>query len=366
MKERDFRVVQRGEGKVVFGSTEAVDLYLETGDPLEPETLNTLRVLKSKSPVFGWMRKGWLGKHVPKDFLLVPEPEWSFIWARDQISEQSFTASLGSSLQFHLTVSTSHPTASRVLRDELQDSFFSLTQREEEDLKAALGSVSISRADSQLNLDLELTDPVLRFLGKKNGFNGALNWEIQSGGREGWQKVGDILAAAGIKGGDKVADVGAGGGFLSARLARVVGNQGRVWAVDINSKTLERVRRRAELAPYPQLKAVLGEVDDPGLPAGEFDAITVVNAYHEMEEHGAMLGHFREALKSGGRLVVVEAWNAECGSNPRGDQVKDHVLSPDLVESELEMAGFQIHSRKDNFTERGEWRKESLVVAVRP
>ena len=308
MQEREYRVVQIDEGQVLFGSAEAVKLYLETGEKLGPETVRTLQTLKSQGPIFGWMHKGWLGEHIPEDFTLGPNPEWSLIWARDQISLQSFTASVSSPLQFSLTAAISDPKAAIVLQDELQGYFLHLTRWEKEgDLKAALEKTRFSRDGGHLNMDLELPEKALEEFGGKNGFTGILNWQNRVSRREGWQKVVEIFKAADLKAGDQVADVGAGRGFLSVRLARMVGESGRVWAVDIDSEQLDEVRERAESAPYPQLTAVVGEVDDPKLPQGRLDALFIINSYHEMKEYEAMLEHFRGALKPQGKLVVIHS-----------------------------------------------------------
>jgi SAM-dependent methyltransferase len=90
------------------------------------------------------------------------------------------------------------------------------------------------------------------------------------------------------------------------------------------------------------VEVVEGKVDDPLLPEGVLDAVLVVDAYHEMEEHAAMLRHMRDALKPGGRLVIVEHMPGPAlRSKPRIEQQDKHALSPSFVEADLAEAGFE-------------------------
>lgn len=119
--------------------------------------------------------------------------------------------------------------------------------------------------------------------------------------REAWYRVPEIAAAMGVKGGSVVADVGAGYGFLTVRLAALVGKQGKVYAVDTADDPLKMLRQRAKDAPLSNIEVIEGTADDPRLPSGALDAVVVVDAYHEMTEHEAMLTAIRRALKPGGR-----------------------------------------------------------------
>lgn len=182
--------------------------------------------------------------------------------------------------------------------------------------------------------------------------------------REAWQKVPEIVAALGVRGGSSVADIGAGRGFFTTRLARTVGPGGRVYAVDVADDDLRRLRERVEEQGLSQVQVVEGERDDPRLPAGSIDAALIVNAYHEMREHQAMLAGIRRALRPGGRLVIVEPIVESRRGDPRDRQASSHEIEPKYVEADLRDAGFDVLELRDPFTTRPEGDVEWLIVAT--
>lgn len=182
--------------------------------------------------------------------------------------------------------------------------------------------------------------------------------------REQWQKVPDIVAALGVREGSSVADIGAGRGFFTVRLARRVGPEGRVYAVDVAADDLRRLRERADAEGFPQVVVVEGERDDPNLPPGSVDAALIVNAYHEMREHQAMLAGIRRALRPGGRLVIVEPIVESRRGEPRARQESSHEIEPRYVEADLRDAGFDVLELRDPFTNRPEGDVEWLIVAT--
>lgn len=160
--------------------------------------------------------------------------------------------------------------------------------------------------------------------------------------REVWQRPDDIVAALALTAGSRVADLGAGDGFFTVRLSRAVRPEGRVLAVDIDQKMLERLKQLVERDTLSNVDVIRGEPDDPRLPANSLDAVLIVNAYHEMTEHAAMLEHIRKALRSNGRLVMVEPITDRRRHEPRADQVQAHELAPEYVVGELHTAGFRV------------------------
>jgi predicted methyltransferase len=186
--------------------------------------------------------------------------------------------------------------------------------------------------------------------------------------REKWQRVPDLFAAMGVREGAVVADVGAGNGFLTVRLAAAVGSPGKVYAVDIVPDVLKRLRERLAKANISNVDVIEGTEDDPRLPKGALDAVVMINAYHEVAQAATVLQRFREALKPGGRVVLCEPRPKTSGRS-RADQMKGHVLSPDLIVEDLKVAGFEIVSREDSFTANPsgpEPEPYSLVVARKP
>jgi predicted methyltransferase len=182
--------------------------------------------------------------------------------------------------------------------------------------------------------------------------------------REQWQNVDAIFAEMGVRPGASVADIGAGDGFFTSRLARLVGANGRVFAVDIDDAVLARLRKRLQEEGIDNVTIVKGSVDDPKLPDATLDAALIVNAYHEMEQHQLVLAALRRALKPDGRLVIVEPVTPSRRGRPRADEAKNHEIDPEYVLQDARAAGFAVIALKDPFARRDddiEW-----LMTLRP
>ena len=169
--------------------------------------------------------------------------------------------------------------------------------------------------------------------------------------RDSWQRVTDIFEAMGLTTGSLVADLGAGGGWFTTRLARAVGMAGRVYAVDVNPVSLRELRE-ALPKESTNIEIVRGEENDPKLPAGQLDAVLVVNAYHEFAEYAAVLARVKEALKPGGRLVLVEPSPLNKEDTTRASQTRRHQIAIEFAEADLAEAGFEIVRRDTAFVTR--------------
>lgn len=165
--------------------------------------------------------------------------------------------------------------------------------------------------------------------------------------REKWLRVSEVFSLAGIAPGAKVADVGAGEGFLAVRLARAVGPSGRVYAVDIAPRALQVLRERAREERLDNIEVVEGAIDDPRLPRDSLDAVIILKAYHQMSAHDAMLQHIRESLKPTGRLVLVQPTSRLVA--PGREAPRGAMLAAQLVEVDLRKAGFHIAELRDPF-----------------
>jgi ubiquinone/menaquinone biosynthesis C-methylase UbiE len=117
----------------------------------------------------------------------------------------------------------------------------------------------------------------------------------------------EVMQLAGVKPGMWVADVGAGQGYYTVRLARVVGPKGRVLAEDIAPDVTQALTDRVQRDRLDNVAVKLGTPDNPMLPAGSFDRIFLVHMYHEVASPYAFLWHMREGVKPGGLVVVVDA-----------------------------------------------------------
>jgi SAM-dependent methyltransferase len=135
-------------------------------------------------------------------------------------------------------------------------------------------------------------------------YHGA-DWLVRED-REETEQPDKLLDELGIEPGDTVADVGAGVGYFSLRIAGRVGPQGRVLAVDIQKEMLRRLAENQKTAGLKNIRPVLGTITDPKLPAGEVDLVLMVDVYHEFSHPVEMLRAIRRSLKPDGRVVFVE------------------------------------------------------------
>jgi predicted methyltransferase len=141
-----------------------------------------------------------------------------------------------------------------------------------------------------------------------------------------------VAALAGVKPGMWVADVGAGEGYYTLRLAPLVGPRGRVLAEDIISQTTNRLADRVQRERLDNVAVRLGTPDDPKLPPHSFDRIFLVQVYHEVSSPYAFLWHLREGLKAGGQIIVVES------NRP----VKRHGMPPAMLRCEFGAVGMEL------------------------
>ena len=141
-----------------------------------------------------------------------------------------------------------------------------------------------------------------------------------------------VLALAGIEPGMSVADVGAGEGYYTVRLARAVGPSGRVLAEDIVPGVRDALTERVQRQQLDNVAVKLGAPDNPLLPRQSFDRIFLVHMYHEVKSPYAFLWHLREGLKPDGLVIVVDS------ARP----VKRHGMPPKQLRCEFEAVGLEL------------------------
>jgi ubiquinone/menaquinone biosynthesis C-methylase UbiE len=117
----------------------------------------------------------------------------------------------------------------------------------------------------------------------------------------------NVMRLAGVQDGMSIADIGAGEGYYTVRLAPLVGKKGRVLAEDIVPATRDNLARRVQHENLDNVAVKLGRPNDPLLPDGSFDRIFMIHMYHEIEQPSEFLWHLRDDIRKGGRVVVVDA-----------------------------------------------------------
>ena len=178
------------------------------------------------------------------------------------------------------------------------------------------------------------------------------------------QESDGIVASMALAPGMTVADVGAGDGKYSVVLARGVGAAGRVYATEVDAAEIDKIASRMEGEGLRNVKTIVGSQDDTGLPVGCCDAILLRLVYHHFTDAAAMRRSLWNALKPGGRLVVIDVppqkgWRHLDGVPERGG----HGISMGELTSDMSRSGFELVSR------RYDWPAEDdayLVVFRRP
>ena len=168
------------------------------------------------------------------------------------------------------------------------------------------------------------------------GYQGA-PW-LERGEREEEEAPDVALDALKIPKGATVADIGAGSGYITVRLAARVGPAGRVFANDVQPQMLNILSRRLSNAKITNVTLIEGTLDDPKLPPASVDMAMMVDVYHELSQPQAMLRHLRESLKQGGRLVLVEYRKED----PTVPIKPEHKMSVAEAKMEVEAEGFTL------------------------
>ena len=156
--------------------------------------------------------------------------------------------------------------------------------------------------------------------------------------RDAYQKPHQVLEALGIKQGEVVADIGAGSGYFTMRLAHHVGPTGRVYAVDVSPDMIRHLNRRLREAGIRNVWSVLSDPGDPLLPDASVDRFVIVNTWHHIEDQPRYLTLLKRMLRPGGQVVHVDFQKRDL---PVGPPLGMKVAREDVVK-QMEAAGFRL------------------------
>lgn len=173
--------------------------------------------------------------------------------------------------------------------------------------------------------------------------------EMGSNFRGALERSDALVESLGLHDGEAVADVGTGVGQLLPYILRRIGSSGTILAVDIYPEFLDKVRKRIEAAGWRNVHPVLGTERDPKLPADQLDAAILVYTYHHLDYPEATMRSVRRALKSGGRLFIIDNYRSRPNPAASLDQVRRHIrLDRDDVVKEIEAQGFVLAKQWDH------------------
>ena len=160
--------------------------------------------------------------------------------------------------------------------------------------------------------------------------------------RDSWQQPDRVLRELGLREGDRVADLGAGGGYFTFRLAGTVGRTGRVYAVDVDQGMVAYLAAAAAKQGISQVETVLAAYDNPRLPEDGVDLIFVCDTYHHLAERTAYFERAARYLRPGGRVAVIDY-------NGNGWFAKHfgHYTPRDVILQEMQSAGYRLERSYD-------------------
>lgn len=162
--------------------------------------------------------------------------------------------------------------------------------------------------------------------------------ELENPERDAYQKPHEVIAALDLTPGEVIADVGAGSGYFSFRLARHVGETGRVYAVDVSPDMILAVNRKIRDLGVRNVVGLLAPPDDPLLPDASVDRFFFCNVWHHIEDQPGYLALMRKMLKPGGQVVMIDFQKVEL---PVGPPVEMKIAKEELVK-QMQANGFQV------------------------
>ncbi len=160
-----------------------------------------------------------------------------------------------------------------------------------------------------------------------------------------WQDTNEIMDRLNIKTGDIVADIGVGSGYFTIPLAKRVGNNGMVFAEDIQIEMINYVSKKVEGLEMKNVRVIFGKPDDPSLLDNFFNLVFLANTYHELEKPFSMLKNISKDLRYYGRLAVID-WDPS--KKPPFGPLKEDKVPEHIVIKEVESVGFDL-IEKHNF-----------------
>lgn len=163
---------------------------------------------------------------------------------------------------------------------------------------------------------------------------------LENPDRDAWQKPELILDALDIEKGQVIADIGAGSGYLTTKLLKRTGPAGIVYAVDIQQEMLDYIKNRLTATEAKTVHLVLGNMDDPLLPANSIDTAILLSTYHEIAHPVDFMKKVKSSLKPDGRVAIIEFGK----ESPIGPPLNVR-LPEELVIDEMEQAGFSLQKK---------------------
>jgi predicted methyltransferase len=186
-------------------------------------------------------------------------------------------------------------------------------------------------------------------------FNPDYLFYLESEKRNAWQKPDQVISALRLSPSAVIADIGAGGGYFTKRFADHLGPNARIYAVDVQDIMIDRLQERVTAEKLENVEVIKAQFDDPALPDNTCDLVFFSSVYKEIQNRPAYMRKVRKALKSQGRVAILEYRLNELAPGPP----RSMRLSPQQITEEMEAAGFHLVEEHDFLP-----RENFLIFAV--
>ena len=192
-------------------------------------------------------------------------------------------------------------------------------------------------------------EPRFRELARAAWLKGYI-WILERDERDEFQQPDEVMKVLAFKPGERVADIGAGSGYFTVRVARAVGSKGKVWAIDLRQELLDYMEKRLEIEGIENVETVLVEADDPALPAGGVDTILMVDTWHYIRDP-EYARKMKAGLAPGGRLVIIDYRPKPFEERPWGP-TPEQQTSREELDGHMAEAGFRVAEEYDFLSEQ--------------
>jgi ubiquinone/menaquinone biosynthesis C-methylase UbiE len=180
--------------------------------------------------------------------------------------------------------------------------------------------------------------------------------------RDEWQKPIELIELLKIKKNSVVADIGSHEGYMTYKLSKIVGDSGKVYAVENRIPMVGLMQLKVKEKGIINIKPVFAPGNYLGLPYDSLDAIIILDTYHEVIEYESLLKNIKNSLVKGGRLVICEPIADERKALSRSEQAKKHEIAIEFVLQDLAKAGYKVMIKKENFIDREKIKGDKMWV----
>ncbi len=182
--------------------------------------------------------------------------------------------------------------------------------------------------------------------------------------RDKWQKPIELIELLKIKKNSIVADIGAHEGYMTYKLSKIVGDSGRVYAVENRINMVGLMQLKTKEKGITNIQPVFAPKDDMGLPSDSLDAVMILDTYHEVINYDVLLKNVKNALVDDGLLLICEPIADERKRLNRAEQAKKHEIAIEYVLQDLDKAGFKVLIKRENFIDREKIKGDKMWVIV--